>query len=98
PEYRVPVFTALGESEGIDLTVWAGLTAPGAPAGADPAGFRSFAFREAANREIGPLLSQPAQFDAWRESFDVIVYSWNSRYIQLIPALLLTRHAGIGSV
>ncbi len=97
PAYRTPVFNALGRRDGIDLTVWAGSAAYGAKTD-DPERFESFSFRDAPVRHVGPLLWQPAQLESLRAGFDVVVFSWSTRYVQLGPSLALARRAGVRSV
>lgn len=98
PAYRTPLFNALGDCDTIDLTVWAGLSSPGAPHTDDPSRFRSFSFHKAPTRRLGPFLSQPAQLSVRRGAFDVVVFSWNARYVELVPALILSRQACQGTV
>src|SRR5688572_16927634 len=58
---------------------------------ADPAGAFEVAHRP--ERRLAPgLLSQPAYLEAVRSSWpDVVVLPWNTRYVQLTPALLEAR-------
>ena len=98
PHYRTALFNALGGCGDVDLTVWAGLTATGSPDTDERSHFDGFSFEAAKMWRLGPIMSQPRQLLAFKQGFDVIVYSWNIRYAELVPALLLTRHTGTGTV
>lgn len=96
--YRIPVFRALAAREGIDLTV-----AYGEEAGitnAEPDGFNGI-FVPLHDYELGRTLvrwhaAQP-RF-ATREHADVVVLSWSTRYVTLLPALIRARWNNVGTV
>lgn len=93
--YRVPFFAALAARPGIDLRVeyacW-----PGVP-NVEPRGFEAryvpHRFFRLAGQE---LVWHSAQWrNASRARADVLVVSWNSRYLSLLPTLLRARLAGV---
>jgi len=93
--YRRPVFKALAESRGIDLTVWSDLTIPGSPTPDEPLGFR---IRHAPARWIGPVLWQPGSIQAVRESgTDVAILGWNTRSLD-VPLALRAAGRRVGTV
>lgn len=96
PHYRQAVFNRLGAIEGVSLSIWAGATSPGSPPTANPGSRPAYHFELSPTAAVGPLLWQPAQWRAVRAgAFDVVVLSWNIRYIHLIPALLRARAFGV---
>ncbi len=98
PAYRTAFFNLLGASPDIDLEVWAGQQSPGAPQGDDPRKFVNFRFRQAPTRSCGPFLSQPALLRAIDDRFDVVVVSWNTRYLHLVPSLSRARRRHIATI
>lgn len=86
PHYRVPFFMELQRRAQGEVQVWSDHHQPGLPF-RDPEG----AFRAVHHPElgVGPFLSQPALLRAVRDGWpDVVVLPWNTRYLQLTPALL----------
>ena len=78
PAYRVPVFTALAQSPGIDLEVWADLRAPhGSLSGVSSCD--TLQLHHAAHRKIAGVYFQPDLLRAIRSDFDVVVVSDNVR-------------------
>lgn len=98
PAYRIPVFNLLGSREGIDLSVLAGVSSSEDPPTNQLTGTEHFRLGMAPVRSLGPFLSQPAQLTAIWQGFDVIIYSWNSRFVELVPALLAARQLGVKTV
>jgi glycosyltransferase involved in cell wall biosynthesis len=89
PHYRVPFFTELQRRSHGQLQVWSDHRHPLVPF-CDPNG--EFGAVHCPEIALGPLLSQPAMFRAVRSTdTDVVVLPWNSRYLQLSPALLEAR-------
>lgn len=88
PRYRVPFFTELQRRACGRLDVWSDHQHP-VPFSDPRSEFRAVHCPEAA---LGPLISQPALQRATREAWpDVVVLPWNTRYVQLVPALLEAR-------
>lgn len=93
PQYRVPFFTELQrhavDGVPIRVRVWCDYHHPLLPH-SDPG--NSFETAHYPETQLGPFLSQPAMLDAVRDPWpDVVVLSWNTRYIQLSPALAAAR-------
>lgn len=98
PKYRVPVFRALAERPGIELTVvhgeWPGITNVAAE------GFES---RRSELRWVSKwpraLWYDRAQVaNASGRACDVLVMPWNLNSLTLVPALVRARAAGVGTV
>jgi glycosyltransferase involved in cell wall biosynthesis len=93
--YRVPVFAALASRPGIDLRVeyarW-----PGVP-NVEPEGFDAKFVPHRMTRVLGQeLVWHSSQWrNASRVRADVLVVSWNSRYLSLLPTLLRARCVGV---
>lgn len=99
PSYRVPVFERLAQLHDMDVEVWAGETSPGSPPTASEAHETAFRFRRADTTRVGPWLWQPAQIEAIRSGrFNVVILSWNTRYLQLFPALAMARARGVATI
>lgn len=99
PEYRVPVFARLAAEPDLDVEVWASESSPGSPPTAPAAHTASFRLRRIETARYGPFLSQPAQLEAVRgDRFDIVILSWNTRYVQLFPALALARRFGVRTI
>ena len=98
PHYRVPVFERLAEQPGIDLEVWAGTGEKRSSlVAASPS--EKFRLVAAPQRRIGPFISQPKQIEAVAAGrFDVVVLSWNARYLQLGKALRAARRHGVRTI
>lgn len=93
PSYRVPVFRRLGETPGIELTVFSG-SGKGSMRSVDPIG----AFRHVLSkvyywtmfgREFRFQLSHLRVVNPKR--FDVVILPWDIHYLSLFPAILLSR-------
>lgn len=97
PRYRVPVFRRLAQRPGIDLHVVYG-SAPDAPVVAEPEGFRgsSWPIRSFLG---GRLLWHTAGWAyASRRRADVLVLSWNVRFVSLVPTLLRAKFNGVKTI
>ena len=99
PKYRAPIFEALSERAGVRLTVIDGREAAAPPPVAAPnlnvkiepmRTFRLF------GQQILWHRSQWAY--ARRDKADVLVLSWNVRYLSLIPALVRARFQGVPTI
>jgi glycosyltransferase involved in cell wall biosynthesis len=99
PAYRVPVFRELARRLGPDLEVIYG-DARGGPPNVTPDGFtaRFVHLREATIFGQRLLWHSPQITSAKRGLCDILVLSWNTRYVSLIPALLRARLAGVPTV
>ena len=98
PRYRVPVFERLAAQPGIDLEIRAGTGEPGSSLEA-AAPSDMFRFVAAPQKRIGPFLSQPGQVEAVSTGeFDVVILSWNARYLQLAKALRVARKRGVRTI
>jgi glycosyltransferase involved in cell wall biosynthesis len=97
PHYREPFFGALAE-RCASLTVLHG-------SGAGP-GFhhragagRRFHASSVRHATLGPVWWMPAMWDAPHPArCDVAVFSWNTRYVQLLPGLLRARARSVATV
>lgn len=98
PKYRGPVFRELAERPGIDLEVWYG-----EEAGLSNIEPKGYAGQMKPMRSITlagqKLLWHGAQWQgAKRSDIDVLILSWNVRYLSLVPSLRKARQKGIGTV
>lgn len=97
PKYREALIRRLAAEPGIELEVWADLQPKqGSLGGA--AGIDGVRCVHKPYREIGPFIWQPGELAAVRRPADVVVMPWNSRYVQLVPALLRGRLNGVGTI
>lgn len=97
PRYRVALFDRLA-ARVRELTIIAGPldNAAGFGAASEATRFRT---RIVAHRRIGPFVWMPAMWlDAAPDRFDVLVYTWNTRYVLLLPGVHRARSRGIGAV
>lgn len=98
PRYRLPVFRMLAQTEGIDLKV-VFAEAPGldnvAAAGfvAEPGRTRRLRTR----RAFLAWDSTQLRF-ARRRNADILVLTWNTRYLSLFPALLRAKRQGVRTI
>jgi glycosyltransferase involved in cell wall biosynthesis len=97
-KYRIPVFRELGSRPDIDLTVIHGERAdlPNEAA----VGFRA---QEATLRSgsvgVGPLFWHTPQWSsASHQRTDVLMLTWNVRYLSLVPGLMRARAAGVPTI
>lgn len=92
PHYRVPFFAELQRRAGFTVEVWSDHQHPLFPF-CDPGAAFSAVHHPESQR--GPFVSQPAILRAVRSAAaDVVVLSWNTRYIELLPGLALARLIG----
>ncbi len=98
PAYRVPVFRELAARGGVDITLHYA-EQPGL-ANAEPEGFDARPIRQHTIR-VGrqSVILVPALWSlAGGRDADVLVASWNSRSVLLMPALRRARRRGVGTV
>ncbi len=98
PAYRVPVFRELSAREGIEPTLY--YAEQPNLANAEPKGFNARRIRQRTVRVGGQsAILVPALWSlAGGETADVLVASWNSRSLLLMPALRRARRRGVGTV
>jgi glycosyltransferase involved in cell wall biosynthesis len=97
PRYRVALFERLAMRVR-ELTVIAGPldNAAGFGAVSDTGRFQR---RIVTHRRVGPFVWMPAMWRAASPAqFDVLVYTWNTRYAMLLPGVLRARARGLGTV
>ncbi|MGH7243334.1 MAG: glycosyltransferase family 4 protein [Phycisphaerales bacterium] len=97
PKYRIPIFRELATRPGIDLHLF--YTADEPVKNVEPNGFRGTAITSRVLLKHPRLLWRQGQIDLLDpKKFDVVVSGWNTRYLSLVPSLLLARKRGIPSV
>ena len=95
-EYRLSLFREIAERESIDLHVYYG-EEPDLP-NVRPAGFAATFAPQRALLE-GRLFWHPVQLSlATSKQHDVVVLSWNTRYLSLTPAIAKARSMSLGCV
>ena len=98
PKYRVAAFRALAERPGIDFTL-VYTTYPGLPNVA-PEGFKA----QCVKLHRFFILGQEFHWHAGQFRFvsrkhaDVVIFSWSTRYLSLIPGLIRARLLGIPAI
>jgi glycosyltransferase involved in cell wall biosynthesis len=96
PAYRRPIFERLSRQPGIQLTILAGQRDRRRQPRVMSEKAIGYSLHAAPTTRVGPLLSQPAIWSAMgSRRFDVVVLSWNTRYLQLWPALMRSRVTGV---
>ncbi|MEM8864294.1 MAG: glycosyltransferase family 4 protein [Planctomycetota bacterium] len=97
-KYRVPVYRELAARPGIDLRVWYG-DEPGIGA-AEPDGFAAAEKPMTIRHVLGQEVRwHAAQLQAvGLDDADVVLLSWSSRYLSLLPALAKARRRGMPTV
>lgn len=98
--YRLPTFNLLAQQPDIELTVFAGQASDAPNPKPESIHFR-FEPRPISFRNIGPVQFRvcPAQIEVVDPSrFDLLIHSWNTRYLTLKPGLKLARRAGMPTV
>ncbi|MCA9289363.1 MAG: glycosyltransferase family 4 protein [Phycisphaerales bacterium] len=97
-KYRIPVFRELASRPGIDLHVV--YADDGNVPNVDAEGFRATFEPFRTWKGPGPeLYWHPAQIRyASPEHADVVVLTWNTRFLSLVPALRRARRRGVGTV
>jgi glycosyltransferase involved in cell wall biosynthesis len=97
PKYREALFSALAKAPGMALEIWADLQPKqGSLKGSSSHGDVPCVHKP--YREIGPFIWQPGEFGAVAPPADVVIMPWNSRYVQLVPALLRGRLNGVRTI
>lgn len=97
PKYRIPVFRDLATRQGIDFELFYSSDEP--VKNVTPDGFKGQAISSRLILKRPRFLWRSAQVklvDASR--FDVILAGWNTRYLSLIPMLLLAKLRGIPTI
>ncbi len=98
PKYRVPVFRALAERKGIDFTLVYS-TYPGLP-NVEAQGFKA----QHRHLKQWSIFGQQFMWHAGQWEFvskkhaDVVILSWSTRYLSLIPGLIRARLLGIPAI
>lgn len=98
--YRLPVYNLLAAQPGIEVTVYAD-QADDAPNPVPEDVKFQFEKVRVTDRRIGPAAfrEHPAHSGAVDpDRFDLLIHSWNSRYLTLRPALKKARRVGIPTV
>ncbi len=96
PKYRVPVFRELAGRQGLRISVWYG-DEPGLPS-VTPDGFDGRPVH-CKRWERPTLYWVPDHLRSVdRRVADVIVLPWNTRFLSLLPTLMIARSRGIGTV
>lgn len=98
PKYRVPIFRELASRPGIDFTlVYAEL--PGLP-NVEPDGFKAICLPMHRWDILGHELDwHSGQFGFFnRRNADVVILSWSTRFLSLIPGLIRARLLGIPTI
>ena len=98
PHYRIPVFHALSKRPGIALrVVYAGSAAiPNATPEGFEARYEPMGFDSVLGRSILWCGSQLTY--ASKSKTDVLVLSWNTRYLSLVPALIKAKLTGVKTI
>lgn len=99
PQYRVPVFSALAQRDGIDLKLVYDYSTD-SPMNVSAEGFASEHARlRSASLRRHNLYWHAAQWRyAGRDRCDVLVLSWDLHYASLVPALLRARLNGVPTI
>jgi glycosyltransferase involved in cell wall biosynthesis len=96
PAYRTPFYTALGQTPGLDLSVWASSASWGSLTSVS--GEVEFRRQDAPFRRIGPIVWQGDSVRAVGLRPDVAVLNWNPRSLDVHLALRRCRRLGVASV
>lgn len=98
PKYRVPVFRALANRSGISLTLV--YSTHGTLPNVEPSGFNAEHVRLRQWNVLGQEFHWHAgQFRfVSRKHADVVIFSWSTRYLSLIPGLIRARLLGIPAI
>ncbi|MHC4832851.1 MAG: glycosyltransferase family 4 protein [Planctomycetota bacterium] len=96
--YRVPVFEGLAALSDWRMELWADLHPTGPSASGTLDGMDALPCVHAPCREIGPFLWQPGLRRAAGGEVSIVVLTWNSRHLWLLPALRRARRRGVGGV
>jgi len=97
PKYRLPVFRELAARPGIEFNLFYSSDEP--VKNVAPDGFRGQAIESRVLFKKPRLLWRQAQIDLIDPSrFDVVIAGWNTRYLSLVPCLLLAKKRGIPTI
>ncbi|MFO0859494.1 MAG: glycosyltransferase family 4 protein [Phycisphaerales bacterium] len=97
PKYRIPVFRELDSRPGIDLNLFYSADEP--VKNVTPDGFRGTPIKSKVLLQKPRLLWRQAQIDLVDPTrFDLIMGGWNTRYLSLVPCLLLAKKRGLPTV
>ncbi|MBX3390988.1 MAG: glycosyltransferase family 4 protein [Phycisphaeraceae bacterium] len=97
PKYRLPVFRELSSRSGIKFRLFFSADEP--VKNVEPEGFDGESIRSRTILKRPHLIWRQAQIDLVDLSrFDVIMGGWNTRYLSLVPMLLLAQRRGIPTV
>lgn len=98
PRYRRPFFQRFGERVAALTLVHGAEALPGESA-SSPGSLGSVRTMGVSHRALGPALWMPALWSRVGDAtHDVVIFSWNSRYVHLPMALVRARRAGMGVV
>ncbi len=98
PKYRIPIFNRLGAAEDINLTLFPSPRISGSSL-PEATGAESFDVIYASMKRLGPFFRQPGQHTELTPGrFDVAVFSWNVRNIDLSRALRKARRLGVRTI
>jgi glycosyltransferase involved in cell wall biosynthesis len=98
PKYRIPIFNALGALPDLDLTLFPSPKLKGSSL-PEAEGAETFRVSWSPMKKRGPFFFQPGQHkELTPDRFDVAVFSWNARNLDLSRALRQAKRLGIGSV
>lgn len=97
PKYRIPVFRELASRPGISFHLFYSSDEP--VKNVAPDGFQGTPIASRVLLKKPRLLWRQAQIDGIDPSrFDVVMSGWNTRYLSLVPCLLLARKRGIPTI
>lgn len=97
PKYRIPVFRELSSRPGIKYKLFYSADEP--VSNVEPSGFEGEAIRSRLITKRPRLIWRQAQIDLVDPSrFDLIMGGWNTRYLSLVPMLLLAQRRGIPTI
>lgn len=98
PRYRIPVFREFASRSGIDLKIEYG-EYPGLPS-VKPDGFKGeYVPLKQWHVRGHEIMWHDAQWkNASRKRADVLILSWNTRYLSLVPTLLRAKLAGVPTI
>ncbi|MCO6043196.1 glycosyltransferase family 4 protein [Aeoliella sp. ICT_H6.2] len=98
--YRLPVYNLLAAQPDIEVTLFADQASDAPNPVPDTVKF-GFEHANVRNRRIGPAAfrEHPAQIEVVDpDRFDLLIHSWNPRYLTLRPALKKAKRAGLPTV
>ncbi|MBX3380688.1 MAG: glycosyltransferase family 4 protein [Phycisphaeraceae bacterium] len=97
PKYRLPVFRELASRQGIDFQLFYSADEP--VKNVTPEGFKGQPIASRLLLKRPRLIWRQAQIDLVDPSrFDILMAGWNTRYLTLVPSLLLAKKRGIPAI